>query len=99
MTYAAVVTPVEVCVTRYHERYGNELEVLPFALNGSAWVVYTIFLVDTGLQFVTAYFEETVRMWVFEPFYTGQEKGAKFPTSKAHISVVFHSFWLIFGRV
>ena len=30
---------------------------------------------------------------------TGQEKGAKFPTSKAPISVVFHSFWLIFGRV
>ena len=29
----------------------------------------------------------------------GQEKGAKFPTSKAHISVIFHSFWLIFGRV
>ena len=29
----------------------------------------------------------------------GQEKGAKFPTSKAHISVVFHSFRLIFGRV
>ena len=29
----------------------------------------------------------------------GQEKGAKSQTSKAHISVVFHSFWLIFGRV
>ena len=29
----------------------------------------------------------------------GQEKGAKIPTSKAHISVVFHSFWLTFGRV
>ena len=29
----------------------------------------------------------------------GQEKGAKFPTSKAPISVVFHSFWLILGRV
>ena len=29
----------------------------------------------------------------------GQEKGAKFPTSKAHISVVFHSFRLNFGRV
>ena len=28
----------------------------------------------------------------------GQEKGAKFPTSKARISVVFHSFRLIFGR-
>ena len=28
----------------------------------------------------------------------GQEKRAKFPTSKAHISAVFHSFWLIFGR-
>jgi hypothetical protein len=28
----------------------------------------------------------------------GQEKGAKFPTSKAPISVIFHSFWLIFGR-
>ena len=29
----------------------------------------------------------------------GQEKGAKFPTSKARISVDFHSFRLIFGRV
>ena len=28
----------------------------------------------------------------------GQQKGAKFPTSKAHISAVFHSFRLIFGR-
>ena len=29
---------------------------------------------------------------------TGQDKRAKLPTSKAHISAVFHSFWLIFGR-
>jgi pre-mRNA-splicing factor SYF1 len=28
----------------------------------------------------------------------GQHKRAKFPTSKPHISAVFHSFWLIFGR-
>jgi len=28
----------------------------------------------------------------------GGEKGAKFPTSKASISVAFHSFRLIFGR-
>jgi hypothetical protein len=28
----------------------------------------------------------------------GQDKRAKFPTSKAHISAVFHSFWLILGR-
>ena len=28
----------------------------------------------------------------------GQQKGAKFPTSKAQISAVFHSFRLIFGR-
>ena len=28
----------------------------------------------------------------------GQEKRANFPTSKAHISAVFHSFWLISGR-
>jgi serine/threonine protein phosphatase PrpC len=28
----------------------------------------------------------------------GREKGAKFPTSKAPLSVVFHSFRLIFGR-
>ena len=28
----------------------------------------------------------------------GQDKRAKFPTSKAHISAVFHSFRLIFGR-
>ena len=32
------------------------------------------------------------------PSGTGQQKGAKFPTSKAHISAVFHSFRLIFGR-
>jgi len=31
-------------------------------------------------------------------FQTGQQKRAKFPTSKAHISAGFHSFWLIFGR-
>ena len=31
--------------------------------------------------------------------YSGQEKGAKIPTSKAPISVVFHSFRLILGRV
>ena len=29
---------------------------------------------------------------------TGQHKRATFPTSKAHISAVFHSFRLIFGR-
>ena len=28
----------------------------------------------------------------------GQEKGEKFPTLEARISIVFHSFWLIFGR-
>ena len=28
----------------------------------------------------------------------GQQKSATCPTSKAHISAVFHSFWLIFGR-
>ena len=32
------------------------------------------------------------------PHGAGREKGAKIPTSKAHISVVFHSFRLIFGR-
>jgi hypothetical protein len=30
--------------------------------------------------------------------HTGQDKRAKFQTSKPHISAVFHSFWLIFGR-
>ena len=28
----------------------------------------------------------------------GQDKRAKFQTSKPHISAVFHSFWLVFGR-
>ena len=28
----------------------------------------------------------------------GQEKGERFPTSEAHISIVFHSIWLIFRR-
>ena len=32
-------------------------------------------------------------------FGAGQQKRAKFPTSKALISAVFHSFWLIFGRL
>ena len=32
-------------------------------------------------------------------FRAGQEKGANIPTSKARISVVFHSFRLSFGRV
>ena len=31
-------------------------------------------------------------------FEAGQHKRAKFPTSKAHISALFHSFRLIFGR-
>ena len=30
---------------------------------------------------------------------TGQQKGAKLPTSKARISVVCHPLWLTFGRV
>ena len=56
-----------------------------------------------------ARFCETLRHQVLVPrevvklslpaFLSGQEKGAKFPTSKAHISVVSHSVWLIFGRV
>ena len=29
----------------------------------------------------------------------GSTRVRRWPTSKAHISVVFHSFWLIFGRV
>ena len=33
-----------------------------------------------------------------DKFHSGQQKRAKFPTSKAHISAVFHAFWLIFGR-
>jgi hypothetical protein len=32
------------------------------------------------------------------PSSPGQQKRAKFPTSKAHISAVFHSLRLIFGR-
>ena len=32
------------------------------------------------------------------PYASGQHKRATFPTSKAPISAIFHSFWLIFGR-
>ena len=35
---------------------------------------------------------------VLKTFITGQQKRAKFPTSKAPISAVFHSIRLIFGR-
>lgn len=69
MIYAAIVTPLEVGVMRYEDRNGGELHTLPLAMNLSAWVVYSIFVVDTALQFVLAYFEDTVRMWVFEPKY------------------------------
>jgi FKBP12-rapamycin complex-associated protein len=31
-------------------------------------------------------------------YYAGREKSATFPTSKAPLSAVFHSFWPIFGR-
>merc|ERR1711903_328323 len=31
-------------------------------------------------------------------YHPGQHKRARFPTSKAHISAIFHSFRLIFGR-
>ena len=34
----------------------------------------------------------------YAEFAPGQHKRAKFPTSKAPISAIFHSFWLIFGR-
>ena len=37
-------------------------------------------------------------LFVMSACLAGQEKRAKFPTSKAPISAVFHSFWLIFGR-
>ena len=43
---------------------------------------------------LTLYMGETFRVWLD----SGQQKRAKFPTSKAHISAVFHSFRLIFGR-
>ena len=39
------------------------------------------------------------KLLLLDQFPPGQEKGAKIPTSKAHIPVVFHSFWLIFRRV
>ena len=37
-------------------------------------------------------------LYEFFKRYAGQDKRAKFQTSKPHISAVFHSFWLIFGR-
>ena len=55
---------------------------------GMSWKSYLTFFWKPVLQYV-----------VFPAqFLSGQEKGAKFPTSKAPISVVFHSFRLIFGR-
>ena len=39
------------------------------------------------------------REFYYPALVAGQQKGAKIATSKAPISVVFHSFWLIFGRV
>ena len=42
--------------------------------------------------------EPAVSYAAFGRWQPGQDKRAKFPTSKPHISAVFHSFWLIFGR-
>ena len=55
---------------------------------GGMLLVFLVFITCASLKMYSG----------FRPF-AGQEKGAKFPTSKAPISVVFHSFWLIFGRV
>ena len=41
-------------------------------------------------------FDWTGNRW--RQWYAAQEKGATFPTSKAPMSAVFHSFRLIFGR-
>ena len=46
---------------------------------------------------LSPYFEEALGL--DDPSTTGQQKGAKFSTLKAHISASFHSFQLIVGRV
>ena len=52
---------------------------------------------DLGMTWVVclSMFSFVLRLLRMEP---GQDKGAKFPTSKAPISADFHSLWLIFGR-
>ncbi|KAH8054524.1 hypothetical protein JL722_8876 [Aureococcus anophagefferens] len=45
-----------------------------------------------------SHYPRPLREYFRRPRIAGQQKRAKFPTSKAHISAVFHSFRLIFGR-
>ena len=52
---------------------------------------FLIIMVKTTLEY-------EYNVIVSETSTTEEEKGAKFPTSKAPISAVSHSFWLIFGR-
>ena len=58
------------------------------------------FVADFGLNFRTGYLRRDTGALDMDPKRSapGQDKRAKFPTSKPHISAVFHSFWLIFGR-
>jgi hypothetical protein len=69
--------------------YVNQLKVLAKRMN-----------VRTGKlsQMLLPYGEETSTLEQAHASNVAQEKGAKFPTSKAPSSAVFHSFWLIFGR-
>ena len=53
---------------------------------------------DAGLIFLGKMATIVAAELADEPLEAGQQKRAKFPTSKAHISAGFHSFRLIFGR-
>ena len=61
---------------------------------GPDLLTHADFLFSSEPAFYACAHFDLARSWL----HPGQEKGAKFPTSKAPISVVFHSFRLIFGR-
>jgi hypothetical protein len=53
---------------------------------------------DNSVKHALSYLKHNHHFDCASPFFAGQQKGAKFPASKAQISADFHSFRLIFGR-
>ena len=53
---------------------------------------------DNSVKHALSYLKHNHHFDCASPFLAGQQKRAKFPTSKAPFSAVFHSFRLIFGR-
>ena len=86
------------CVSLLGRTYFNKSEkpLLPYKHSLIAYHLIADNVKVKKAQDLKRLMEEEAHLFRGRP--PGQQKRAKFPTSKAHISAVFHSFRLIFGR-